>query len=270
MYGCPLCVRHEGGRVVVRLFSRAAVVAGALTAEDVPIAALFGRPLVLTCHACNSRLNFEVDRHAAARERPERIRVSADGHSVSATYYIGADGSNCLMLAPAKAQKPGALDGFQAALRSGQTFQVHGHFHQRGDALARISTLKSGLLTLFAKFGYQYALQRALVSVLEQIQTPSKDRISTFVIQVPGPTDWKLRRIIRVREPEWMQCLAVQMGPYVALLPLAGDETLYERIESHGRNEAHARGDALPWPNGPRFGDGSKENSPTHLMVAGG
>jgi len=66
------------------------------------------------------------------------------------------------------------------------------------------------------------------------------------------------RRIVQVREPEWQRCWTVQVGRYMAFLPLEGDRGLYQRIVealcSGGANQAQVTGTAFDWPDRPFFG----------------
>ena len=69
---------------------------------------------------------------------------------------------------------------------------------------------------------------------------------------------------MRVRQPEWQQCWAVQMGRYAVFLPLSGDAGLYSRIEDARRNGGNAvtvTGDSYEWPKRPTFGI---EQDPAH------
>ena len=110
---------------------------------------------------------------------------------------------------------------------------------------------------MFAVVGYRYILQAALAAVRRQIAEPETEHIAAFLCVLPDNPPWSERRIVRVREPAWQQCWAVQIGRYMAFLPLVGDTTLYERIAAIGRDsgeQATVHGDVFYWPDRPYFG----------------
>jgi hypothetical protein len=60
--------------------------------------------------------------------------------------------------------------------------------------------------------------------------------MATFLAALPGEHSWSDRRIIIVREPEWLQSYAVQIGRYVVFLPKPGDIEFYSRL-NQGREQ---------------------------------
>jgi hypothetical protein len=105
--------------------------------------------------------------------------------------------------------------------------------------------------------GYRYIFQPGLALVRRQIRDPDTEHIPTFLCALPDDRAWTERRIIRVLEPEWQQCWAVQVGRYIAFLPKVGDIELYDRIADarrKGADQATIKGDTFEWPTRPSFG----------------
>jgi hypothetical protein len=123
-------------------------------------------------------------------------------------------------------------------------------------ARANVAWLRHAYLALFAMAGYRYIFQPGLEIVRKQIKEPDADHIPTFLVALPGEHPWSQRRILMVREPEWLQSWAAQIGRYVVFLPSPGDNSFYARLAEDGRtmNRRRLNCDVFDWPTEPSFG----------------
>ena len=271
LYACPECAELESTNLYsVRLFSRAAVQNGALTAEHVPPKSFGGRQLVLTCKPCNNLAGSQLDAHARWRENPidmlrgatehARVQVTLGRCRVSAILKKRDDIPEIVLPPDSKnANNPIEVKAFRAALASGNvkssditiTFSNDRHSPRR----ARVTWLRHAYLALFAVGGYHYIFQPGLAIVRKQIKEPDVEHIPRFLGVLPGEHLWSERRIISISEPEWLQSLAVQIGRYVAYLPKPGDADFYVRLaEERIVRQRKFTGEAIGWPIEPRFG----------------
>lgn len=276
LYVCPLCIEpaEAAQRVKFRLFTKGAVASGLLTAEHVPPLSFRGRELLLTCATCNHTAGAGVDAEARKREnsldaltgratKPVAVRLTAGGHRLPARLWTEGETHEFKV---AGGFKPGSDDAFRDVISgaSGGDREIHVEFYadRYSERRARISWLRSSYLVLFAVLGYRYVFHPGIALVRRQIRDPDVEHIPTFLCTLPGDHPWTERRIIKVLEPEWQQCWAVQVGRYVAFLPKFGDTELYDRIADarrKGVDQAVIRGDSFEWPTRPSFGVASPQ-----------
>ncbi len=272
-YVCPQCAEPDaaGERYRVQLFPRTAVQGGALTAEHVPPRFCGGRELVLTCKPCNSNAGSQLEAHAYRREntidtmsgvagKSSRVHVAAGGRRVFANLKTES-GLFAIDLPPWKtyANDPKEVEAFQGALLSAVserspvtvTFAGDSNVPRRAD----VTWLRHAYLALFAIGGYRYIFQPGLGLVRKQIKEPEAEHIPLFLAVLPAAHSWIERRIIYVRDPEWLQSWAVQIGKYLVFLPKSGDTELYARLaEDRVTGQRTFSGDAFEWPIEPSFG----------------
>lgn len=273
LYLCPECIEGtDEGTLRVRLLTRSAVESRELTAEHVPPDSFGGRELLLTCRQHNSDAGSRLESDARHRENPvdalaglldhpAKVQMSAGQHDVRASLRVS--GSELALEIPAlktHANDPRVLAAFWEALPAlaraeGElrlSFLRDAYQPERANAM----WLRHAYLAMFSIAGYRYALSRGLQIVREHVCKPERGLIKRFVALVPGQHDWNERRILRVREPEWLASWAVQFGRYLVFLPRAGDSDFYPRLEEKAvaGMEATIAGDQVAWPSEPLFG----------------
>jgi len=115
VYVCPLCITRDR----LQAFHREALATAQLTVEHLPPRRAGGRPLVLTCAACNHGAGTALDAHAKAAgrldagpdgrlERP--VRVTFGGHALNMT--LSADGTGVRLFGDPTRNAPKAHVGF--------------------------------------------------------------------------------------------------------------------------------------------------------------
>ena len=274
-YACPECAEPDesGRRYRIRLLSRSAVASGDLTVEHVPPRSFGGRKLVLTCKQCNDFAGHQLESHArkgenpadallGAARQPSRVTVAAGGQRVTASLDVD-QGMLELTIPPLNknANDPRTLPAFWEALRRSGAGEPDLHLIFSGDAhvprRARVSWLRHAYLALFAIAGYRYVFRPGLGIVRKQIKEPDVEHIPVFLSAMPERHPWEEKRIIYLREPEWLRCWAVQFGSYVVFLPRSGDSDSYSRIAHQARLSVPGTqffGDVVEWPTEPLFG----------------
>lgn len=278
-YVCPECAEPDasGQNYKVQLFSRTAVQRRELTAEHVPPKAFSGRELLLTCKSCNHRGGFELEAHARKREnpydvlrgvatKPARVRLMAGRFHFSAELKV-EEGMLELQLPPESrnANDPKEWPAYKQEMirKVGDLPPITIEFSNDAHSFARANAawLRHAYLALFAVAGYRYIFQPGLGIVRKQIKEPDADHIPTFLAALPGEHPWSQRRILMVREPEWLQSWAVQIGRYVVFLPRPGDTSFYARLAEDGKiaNRRQFNCDVFDWPTEPSFGLDSVE-----------
>ena len=235
----------------------------AVTVEHVPPKSLCGRPLVLTCRACNSTAGAALDVHARRRENPRdavlgrvttKISMSAGGHRVAGSFTV-RDGAYDLTVtrkrnahrADAEARVRGTLASTGNSDRDITLSFDHDRFD---DERARVSWLRTACLTLFAVIGYRLIPGQEMEIVRRQIREPNTPHIPTFLIDTRGDDDWSSRALLRITTPEWPRCWGIKVGHFVVCVPLPGDIGLYERLAAarrEGTQGVVAHAEAWEW-----------------------
>ena len=255
MYACPICLTAYG---------RAAVQAGLLTAEDVPPQSLGGRPLVLTCHRCNSTAGTKIDAHARRRENMREVvgglqvgarrdvRLTVDDYTVQAT--ASNDGSTIHFDVPARINRPGVpYEVLRLVQAEEKPIKVTYTETPWSEFSASICWLKSAYLALFAAAGYTVVFAPAMQSVREQILHPQTRRIARWGLELPEDVPPSFRRIAKIESPEWQRGWFMQIGRHVVVLPNPNDVTFFARVAA-ARGMHTYSGREYEWPTEPTFG----------------
>lgn len=242
-YACPLCaVTEADGRARMKLFT-AAMLGTLLTIEDVPPKHSDGRPLVLTCKACNSTAGYGIDAmadrversiRALAGQQPVHGRLHVGDHELPAKFEMSAAGENRVtMLGGAPATLSRVAEYFDSVTRApalAAPFRLSFQLTDPNDRRAKVSWLKSAYLAVFALLGYRYAMHPFLGPVRRQIQEPTHEWIDAFSFRLPMPLPFSERRVFRISRPELPVCWGVQMGPILVFLPIRDSCELYGRL----------------------------------------
>jgi len=252
-YVCPICVRP---------ITEFGLEAGFLSREDVPPKSLGGRPMVLTCHECNSQGGHGADVHAHREEKHFNLlsggvvrgKARLVTESGSIPIDLSAGGGGLLMFGVSGAAPPsarGLIDQDFGSMKRGEaavkfTIQLDDYSKPRSAA----SWLRSAYLTLFAAFGYKFILRPELNLIRERILKPESDAPETFRVirpQIGAPS------ILRVDSPDIFRAYVVAFGRNIIYLPRYGDMMLYERLAAHPNTNVVLKGLEYPWPSGPVF-----------------
>lgn len=267
-YACPLCaVTEADGRARMRLFT-ADMLGTLLSVEDVPPRHSGGRPLVLTCKACNSTAGHGIDAVADRVERslrtlagqePARGRLHIGDHEVPAKIEMNAAGENRITMlggAPTTLSRIEAyFDGLTRATGGIEPFRLSFQLTDPNDKRAKVSWLKSAYLALFALLGYRYAMHPFLGPVRQQIQEPKQEHLDAFSFRLPLALPFSECRVFRISKPELPACWGVQMGPILVFLPHGDPRVLYRRLADLKAERAsfEFRAENSVWPLAPVF-----------------
>lgn len=239
-----------------------------LTVEDVPPRHSGGRPLVLTCRACNSAAGHGID---AMADRVERsIRALAGDVPIHGRLHVGNDEvparielrsagqSRVTMLggAPtALGRIAEYLDGLTRASDQNDPFRLSFQLTDPNERRAKVSWLKSAYLAVFSLLGYRYAMHPFLGPVRRQIQEPDREHLSTFSTRLAVPMPFSECRIFRVANPDIPSCWGVLMGSILVLLPHGDPNVLYPRLTELKAQRASFdfRAENCIWPTAPLF-----------------
>ena len=259
-YVCPLCTQG---------FARVALEHDVLAIEHVPPKAQGGRPLLLTCRACNSTAGHTVDAAASARDRTRAIaqavtqkrgsatgtaRLVVGGVETNVRYTAGPEGVTIVV--PNNMNQPGRPETQIDFIRSldaqgkGQdlkmTFTPHAKFHVR---YAQIGDLRSAYLGAFAAYGYRYAFHPRLLVVRKQLMEPDIDVVGPAGWLLDVPNRFQNPSITGIRAPTLS--LAVRVGLGVVILPwLEGPPDVYRELAKafDSMPQVEVTGVQLGWP----------------------
>lgn len=180
-YICPLCqhvyaIAHE-----------------ALTLEHVPPESVGGKPILVTCKACNNSQGADLDvclmneleiSHNLSHldTIPQKSRIAFNGIEINAqTTFSKSDGFK-FMISPDN-NNPIEFEGFKKEARNAKEgyeikFTANITNRKRNVDLANIALLKSAYLMAFQKLGYMYVLNPCTNKVREQILNPEQQLIN--------------------------------------------------------------------------------------------
>ncbi len=244
-----------------------------LTFEDVPPKHSGGRPLVLTCRACNSTAGHKID---AAAHRVERsIRTLAGQEPTRGWLHVGDDevpaeidmtvaGTNRITMLGGSPSALGRMAAYFEDLTrvpiTSEPFRLSFSLTDPNHRLARVSWLKSAYLALFALLGYRYAMHPFLGPVRHQIQNPEQEHLGPFSLRLPQPLPFSECRVFRLATPELPVCWGVQMGPILIFLPHGDPDALYGRLaELKGQGASFEfKAENSVWPLAPVFAMAAK------------
>ena len=185
-YICPLCLH---------VYS---ISHDTLTLEHVPPESVGGKPILITCKACNSNRGADID--ACLKNEleivhnlnhldtiPQKTKLVFNGVEINAqTTFSKTDGFK-FMINPDN-NNPTEFEGFMTEAKNakeGYEIKVIANITNRNRDydLANIALLKSAYLMAFHELGYMYVLNANTNIIREQIQNPKKDVIgNTFII----------------------------------------------------------------------------------------
>ena len=181
-YICPLCqhvyaIAHE-----------------ALTLEHVPPESVGGKPILVTCKACNNRQGSDLDVYLMNAlvishnlkhldTIPQKSRIAFNGVEINGQttfsksegfkFMISPDNNNPIEFEGFMKEARNAKEGYEIKLTANITNR------KRNTDLANIALLKSAYLMAFHELGYMYVLNPSTNVVREQILNPKQQLIST-------------------------------------------------------------------------------------------
>ena len=180
-YICPLCqhvyaIAHE-----------------ALTLEHVPPESVGGKPILVTCKACNNRQGADLDIYLMNELEishnlshldtiPQKSRIAFNGIEINGQttfskidgfkFMVSPDNNNPIEFEGFMKEAKNAKEGYQIKLKANITNR------KRNVDLANIALLKSAYLMAFHELGYMYVLNPNLNMIREQILNPKQQLIS--------------------------------------------------------------------------------------------
>jgi hypothetical protein len=254
-YVCPLCLLA---------FAETALSRRQLTREHVPPRSLGGHRLVLTCAQCNKRSGHRLDCHA---------RREADVYD----FHAGELGDTRAIMKTASGRVPITLSASDHAIRafcipkaaspgvhaammgevgraatgnSWEGFSLDIEFAPFSHAGAAASWLRAAYLAFFASLGYRFILRGELNVVRSRVtlQQPDEPRIFRIIRRERCQP-----RLVRIDQPAVFRSYAMFYGRNVVLLPMHGDDGLYDRLAEEPDTNIAMSGVEFPWPRGPMF-----------------
>jgi hypothetical protein len=181
LYFCPICKIG---------YDESSVINGELTLEDVPPKSIGGKPILLTCHTCNSRAGYTIDSAIANRNKLQDFTKIVSGQkkgivpSVELSFgdlqiKTSINVESTFDIRPVeKANAPHTIEKYKNHLMDisnsgGDGFEFKLSKTLKCDErLAKLGYLKSAFLLTFAWLGYRYAFDSRLDIVRQQIQKP--------------------------------------------------------------------------------------------------
>lgn len=185
-YICPLCLHTY------------AIGNTELTLEHVPPESVGGKPILVTCKACNSNYGSDIDvclmneleivhNFNNLDTVPQKTRLAFNGIEINAqTTFSKTDGFK-FMISPDN-NNPIEFEGFMMEAKKakeGYEIKVVANItnRKRDYDLANIALLKSAYLMAFHELGYMYVLNANTNIIRDQLQNPKKNVIgNSFVI----------------------------------------------------------------------------------------
>lgn len=185
-YICPLCLHTY------------AIGNTELTLEHVPPESVGGKPILVTCKACNSNYGSDIDvclmneleivhNFNNLDTVPQKTRLAFNGIEINAqTTFSKTDGFK-FMISPDN-NNPIEFEGFMMEAKNakeGYEIKVVANItnRKRDYDLANIALLKSAYLMAFHELGYMYVLNANTNIIRDQLQNPKKNVIgNSFVI----------------------------------------------------------------------------------------
>ena len=187
-YICPLCLKAY------------AIGSTELTLEHVPPESVGGKPILITCKACNSNRGADIDvcltneleiTHNLTHldTIPQKSRIAFNGAEINAqttfskaegfTFMISPNNNNPIEFEKFMMEARKAKDEYEIKLAANITNR------KRDYDLANIALLKSAYLMAFQKLGYMYVLNANTNIIRDQIQNPKKNVIgNAFIIDI--------------------------------------------------------------------------------------
>lgn len=183
---CPLCLHTY------------AIGNTELTLEHVPPESVGGKPILITCKACNSNRGADIDvclmneleivhNLTHLDTIPQKTKLAFNGVEINAqTTFSKTDGFK-FMISPDN-NNPIEFEGFMTEVKNakeGYKIKIVADItnRKRDYDLANIALLKSAYLIAFHELGYMYVLNANTNIIRAQIQNPKKNVIgNAFII----------------------------------------------------------------------------------------
>ena len=183
---CPLCLHTY------------AIGNTELTLEHVPPESVGGKPILITCKACNSNRGADIDvclmneleivhNLTHLDTIPQKTKLAFNGVEINAqTTFSKTDGFK-FMISPDN-NNPIEFEGFMTEVKNakeGYKIKIVADItnRKRDYDLANIALLKSAYLMAFHELGYMYVLNANTNIIRAQIQNPKKNVIgNAFII----------------------------------------------------------------------------------------
>lgn len=183
---CPLCLHTY------------AIGNTELTLEHVPPESVGGKPILITCKACNSNRGADIDVCLMNELEivhnlthfdtiPQKTKLAFNGFEINAqTNFSKADGFK-FMISPDN-NNPIGFEEFMTEVKNakeGYKIKIVADItnRKRDYDLANIALLKSAYLMAFHELGYMYVLNANMNIIRDQIQNPKKNVIgNAFII----------------------------------------------------------------------------------------
>jgi len=185
-YICPLCLQAY------------AIGNKELTLEHVPPVSVGGKPILVTCKACNSNCGADIDvcltneleivhnlNHLDSI--PQKTRLAFNGIEINAQTTFSKTEGFKFMISPDN-NNPIEFEGFMTEVensKEGYEIRVAANItnRKRDYELANIALLKSAYLMAFNELGYMYVLNANTNIIRDQIHNPKKNVIgNAFII----------------------------------------------------------------------------------------
>jgi hypothetical protein len=185
-YICPLCLHTY------------AIGNTELTLEHVPPESVGGKPILITCKACNSNRGADIDVCLMNELEivhninhldniPQKTKLTFNGVEINAQTTFSKTEGFKFMISPDN-NNPIEFEGFMTEAKNakeGYEIKVLANisYRKRDYELANIALLKSAYLMAFHELGYMYVLNANTNIIRDQIQNPKKNVIgNTFII----------------------------------------------------------------------------------------
>ena len=214
-YICPLCqhvyaIAHE-----------------ALTLEHVPPESVGGKPILVTCKACNNSQGADLDVYLMNELEishnlshldtiPQKSRIAFNGIEINAQTTFSKSEGFKFMISPDN-NNPVEFEGFMKEARNakeGYEIKLTANItnRKRNTDLANIALLKSAYLMAFQELGYMYVLNPCTNKVREQILNPKQRIINApYVIADEAGIPDELPQGVYYTKFEDMVCIVVVM-----------------------------------------------------------
>jgi hypothetical protein len=204
---------------------------------------------------------------AGGGKAPRTVLVIRDGVAVRGD--LTADSRGFSFDAISKQNHPELLGRFKdsglawaRSPKAGREFRIEIPIHFRSRH-AHLSWLRAAYVAAFATFGYRFALQSGMGTLLEQLRRPDATLIEPLPLGYEDGGDPMARQVAIVTAPAIALSVMVTIGRYTAYLPVPEDgdffSTFDERIGEAFRLAGDANRefatftvDSYGWPAEPR------------------
>lgn len=215
-YICPLCqhvyaIAHE-----------------ALSLEHVPPESVGGKPILVTCKACNNRQGADLDVYLTNELEinhnlkhldtiPQKSRIAFNGIEINGQttfsksdgfkFMVSPDLNNPIKFKRFMKEARNAKEGYEIKLTANITNR------KRNTDLANIALLKSAYLMAFHELGYMYVLNPNLNKIREQILNPKQQLLNApYVVADENGIPRDMPQGVYYAKMDAIVCIVVVMG----------------------------------------------------------